>query len=142
MPSRVAKRTVHRMTPGRRTLAGWRARSHELKLSVEDLPLLDNVLSIAPLLRVVVAIGQEARRRKVRYPVKDASDLQSYLDDKSLCYANHRVDKEAIARMMPDSWFPLAHEGELLSRIHLALLRCEAEAAALAPAPAILNERT
>jgi hypothetical protein len=109
---------------------------------VEDLPLLDNVLSIAPLLRVVVAIGQEARRRNVRYPVKDASDLQSYLDDKSLCYANHRIDKEAIARMMPDSWFPLAHEGELLSRIHLALLRCEAEAAALAPAPAILNERT
>jgi hypothetical protein len=114
----------------------------DLDLCADDLPLLDHVLAIAPLLRIVVAIGQEARRRNVRYPVKDAADLQSYLDGKSLCYANHRVDKEAIARMMPDSWFPLAHEGELLSRIHLALLRCEAEAAALAPVPAFFPQRT
>jgi hypothetical protein len=142
MPGRVAKRVVRRVTPGRRTLAGWRAKALELKLSGEDLPLLDHVLAIAPLLRIVVAIGQEARRRNVRYPVKDAADLQSYLDKKSLCYANHRIDREAITRMMPESWFPLAHEGELLSRIHLALLRCEAEAAALAPVPAIFNERT
>jgi hypothetical protein len=36
---------------------------------------------------------------------------------------------------MPASWFPIAHEGDLLSRVHLALIRCELEAAQRLPAP-------
>jgi hypothetical protein len=123
---------------GERTLEGWRANCIKLKLGVEDLDLLDNVTAIAPLLRIVTAIGQEARRRGVTYPVANAHELQSRLKRVKLVFGNHRIDSEAVARTMPDAWFPIAHEGELLSRVHLALLRCEAEAAQLAPRPVLL----
>jgi hypothetical protein len=122
---------------GERTLEGWRANCIELKLGAEDLDLLDNVTAIAPLLRIVTAIGQEARRRRVTYPIANARDLQSRLKRVRLVIGNHRIDSEAVARTMPDAWFPIAHEGELLSRVHLALLRCEAEAAQLAPRPVL-----
>ena len=54
---------------GQRTLEGWRANCIELKLGVEHLDLLDNVTAIAPVLRIVTAIGQEARRRGDRKSV-------------------------------------------------------------------------
>jgi hypothetical protein len=42
----------------------------------------------------------------------------------------HRVDGQTIVQALADEWFPLAHEGEFLSVVHLALMRCRAEAAA------------
>src|SRR5262245_26766367 len=81
---------------------------------------------------------QEARRRGVTYPVANARELKSHLKRVNLVFGNHRIDSEAVARTMPDAWFPIAHEGELLSRVHLALIRCEAEAAQLAPRPVFL----
>ena len=122
---------------GRRTVAGWRGNALALRLGADDLDLLDNVLTVIPLLRIVTAIGQEARRRGVTYPVSAAAELQSWLGDDVLRYGDHRVDTDTIAHTMPESWFPIQHEGELLSRVHLALLRCEWEAAQLAPRPAL-----
>ncbi|RJF90355.1 hypothetical protein [Sphingomonas cavernae] len=121
---------------GKRTLAGWRGGAIDLQLAPEDLALLDNVLAIAPVLRIVTAIGQEARRRGLRYPVADRGALQSCIGADALKLGGHRIDADAVAHMMPESWFPIAHEGELLSRVHLALLRCEFEAAQAAPRPA------
>ena len=95
---------------GKRTLEGWRANCIELKLGAEDLDLLDNVIAVAPLLRIVTAIGQEARRRGVTYPVANARELKSHLKRVKLVFGNHRIDSEAVARTMPDAWFPIAHE--------------------------------
>ena len=133
-----AKKPARAGKPGQRTLEGWRANTIDLKLGVEDLDLLDTVTAIVPLLRIVTAIGQEARRRRVTYPVSSARELQSRLKGVTLVLGNHRIDSDAVARTMPDAWFPIAHEGELLSRVHLALLRCEAEAAQLAPRPVLV----
>jgi hypothetical protein len=123
---------------GKRTLEGWRANTIDLKLGVEDLDLLDTVTAVVPLLRIVTAIGQEARRRGVTYPVSSARELQAHLKRVKLVFGNHLIDSEAVARTMPETWFPIVHEGELLSRVHLALVRCEAEAAQLAPRPVLL----
>jgi len=124
---------------GERTVEGWRANALEIDFSADDVDLLDNVITVVPILRIVAAIGKEARKRGLRYPVATAADLARYLGSESLLYGRHRVDPESIGRTMPDTWFPIAHEGELLSRVHLALLRCEMEAAQHYPRPAIHN---
>lgn len=121
---------------GKRTIAGWRGGAIDLTLGADDLALLDTVLAIVPVLRIVTAIGQEARRRGLRYPVADAGALQSCIGEDMLKLGGHRIDAGAIAHMMPESWFPIAHEGELLSCVHLALHRCEFEALQAAPRPA------
>jgi hypothetical protein len=129
MPASNAKKKPPRE---RRTIAGWRGSALDLELSEADLDLLDNVITVIPILRVVTAIGQEARRRGVRYPVSESDELQSYLGEDALIFGGHRIDKAAVARM-PDAWFPITHEGELLSRTHLALLRCQMESGQIAP---------
>jgi hypothetical protein len=120
-------------------LDGWRGNAIALELSAGDLDLLDNVITLVPILRIVAAIGQEARKRNVQYPVKGVADLGACLAKTSLLLGNHRIDSETIARTMPDAWFPIVHEGELLSRVHLALLRCEMEAAQMRPRSAIFR---
>lgn len=133
---RVAKPKTE--TPdGQRTIEGWRGNAIELTLGPEDLALVDLVLTVNPLLRIVAALGQEARKRELAYPVDDARALQSCLGKERLVFGNHRIDMASIAETMPETWFPIAHEGELLSRIHLALLRCEHEAAQMAPRPVL-----
>jgi hypothetical protein len=122
----------------RRTVDGWRADAHDLQLSADDLDLVDNVLTVVPILRVVAAIGLEARRRRLTYPVSAVGELQACLGDETLVYGRHHIDTDAIAHALPDSWFPITHEGELLSRVHLALLRCEMEMEQLTPRPALL----
>jgi hypothetical protein len=136
--AKAKKRAKSRMR-GRRSPEGWRADALELQLSPDDLDLLDNVLTVVPILRIVAAIGQETRRRGMTYPVSAVAELQSLLGDDTLVYGDHRIDRDTIAQAMPESWFPVTHEGELLSRVHLALLRCEFEAPQMTPRPALHN---
>jgi hypothetical protein len=56
--------------------------------------------------------------------------LVSCLGGDSLNLAGHRVSAKSIAHALAEQWFPIVHEGELLTVIQLALRRCEAEAAA------------
>jgi hypothetical protein len=116
--------------PEIRSLEGWRGAALDLSLSAGDLDLVDKVLCVVPELRIVAFLAQEARRRGLAYPISSAKQLVELLDQDSLQLAGHRVDPESIVRALPKEWFPLAHEGEFLSVIHMALLRCRAESTA------------
>jgi hypothetical protein len=137
MATKLSSRRPKRASEGKRTVEGWRGNAFPVEFSEDDLDLLDNVITVVPILRIVAAIGREARRRGLRYPVAGRADLVTCLGKHTLTYPGHRVDRTTIEHAMPESWFPIAHEGELLSRIHLALLRCEAEAAQMLPRPTI-----
>jgi len=137
MASKRSNRRPDKAPRGKRSLEGWRGNALRVEFCADDLDLLDNVITVVPILRIVAAIGQEARKRGLHYPVASVADLGGCLGKASLHYLNHRIDPETIAHTMPESWFPIAHEGELLSRVHLALLRCEMEAAQMGPRPAI-----
>jgi len=136
MATSTPRKTSEATTHGRRTIAGWRANALQLQLTSDDLDLLENVITVVPILRIVVAIGREARKRGLTYPVSGVSGLQACLGTDRIILAGHRIDNDTIASVMPEGWFPIAHEGELLSRVHLALLRCEMEAYQLTPRPA------
>jgi hypothetical protein len=106
----------------------WRGDALELQLDVEDLDLVDKVLCLSSELRVVTFLGQELRRRGVRYPVDGPEQLQDLLGSDVFELAGHRIDRGSIGRAMARRWFPVVHEGELLSIICLALYRCRVEA--------------
>jgi hypothetical protein len=74
---------------GRRTLDGWRGRAIALELSADDLDLLENVITVVPSLRIVAAIGQEARKRNLRYPVNGVADLVKHLVGTPLIFGHH-----------------------------------------------------
>ena len=137
MTTKRSSRRSKQASGGKRTVEGWRGNALAIEFSENDLDLLDNVITVVPILRIVAAIGREVRGRGLRYPVAGPADLVACLGKDTLIYGNHRIDRAAIEHTMPESWFPIAHEGELLSRVHLALLRCEAEGAQTAPRPAI-----
>lgn len=111
-------------------LAAWRGDTLGLTLEAEDLELIDNVLCVIPELRAVAFLGREARRRGLTYPVSDVDQLVALLDADTIVLGGHRIDAETVRNAVPDEWFPLNHEGELLSATLLGLRRCEAEHAA------------
>lgn len=113
-----------------RSLDGWCGNRVKLDFGSADLDLVDNVLCLVPELRVVASLGQEARRRRIQYPVTSAKQLAACLRGEQLNVEGHRVDAKSIAHALPQEWFPITHEGELLSTIHLAVRRCEEEAPA------------
>jgi len=113
-----------------RSLEGWRNDQIELSLGEQDLDLVDNALCLIPELRAVIRLGQEARRRGVAYPITSSRHLLGLLKADSLRLGEVRVDAKSMTHALAKEWFPLAHEGELLSAIHLAIRRCQAEVAA------------
>ena len=117
--------------PGIRSLEGWRGAALDLSLTAGDLDLVDKVLCVVPELRIVAFLAQEARRRGLAYPIPSANQLVELLSKDSFQLAGHRVDPKSIVRALPKERFPLAHEGEFLSAIHMALHRCRAESTAV-----------
>jgi hypothetical protein len=110
-----------------RSVDGWRGGAIDLSLRADDLELVDLVLCIVPELRVVTSLAQEVRRRGLSYPVVGVDQLIVLFDGEPLEVGGHRVDRESITHALAPEWFPMMHEGELLSAIHLALRRCQAE---------------
>lgn len=119
---------AHRTLKGR-SLKGWRGAAHPLTLTEEDLELVDLVLTIHPELRVVLDIGQRLRAHRLGYPVESVDTLVTLLGKQQLRLGPHRIDAESVISAMAPEWFPIAHEGELLSMIHLALVRCQHDGA-------------
>jgi hypothetical protein len=112
-----------------RSLEAWRGNTVRLHLHEMDLDLIDNVLSVDPEMRVVAFLGGEARKRGVTYPVTGVEELTELLAGEKFELGGHRIDVATVTHALQPEWFPLAHEGELLSVIHLGLRRCQAERA-------------
>lgn len=115
-----------------RSLEGWRGHQVELSLGQGDLELVDNALCLIPELRAVVRLAQEARRRGIGYPITSPKQLIGIFKGESVRLGEVRLGAKSMAHALAKEWFPLTHEGELLSAIHLAIRRCQAEDAAAA----------
>lgn len=112
----------------KRSEEGWRANALELCLGANDVDLLDRILCVVPELRIVTFLAQQARKRDLKYPISTVAELAGYLGRDCFELAGYRIDRKAVIDAMPGEWFPIAHEGEFLSAIHLALHRCRREA--------------
>lgn len=111
------------------TTESWRGSALPLTLTASDLELLDHVLCVYPELRIVAFLGQLARARQLAYPIREAATLAQALGEDRLELVEHRIDHQEIVSQLPHEWFPINHEGELLSAIHRALVTCSSRAA-------------
>jgi hypothetical protein len=102
-----------------RSLEAWRGDTAGLTLTRDDLELADNVLCVIPEMRAVTFLGQEARRRGLKYPVTGPKQLVALLRGDSFLVLGHRVDAESIPReslRLPHSLTLLAEAGRAAVR--------------------------
>jgi hypothetical protein len=114
--------------PVRSTVESWRGQLPTSGFVPDDVDLLDLALSAAPALRAATMLVKTARERGFGYPVESATRVSELLGGDLVEAGEFTVPARALTEAIPPEFFPLAHEGELLSALHMAFLRCRAEA--------------
>ncbi len=109
----------------------WRAFGEQIEFAAEDWEVLDLALSLVPDLRICALALKYARAKKVHYPIESVSELIKHLENGRFIAGRHVIDTEEIKTYMQDGFFPIEHEGALLSRIYAALGRQRYEMAML-----------
>jgi hypothetical protein len=113
----------------------WRGHSADIDFEPKDFEVLDLALNVDPELRLSALAVKRARQAGLKYPVTGADDLAALFDRSGFRGGGHTIVPADAAKYMPAEFFPIAHEGELVSRIYIALRRCNHEASlALSPA--------
>jgi hypothetical protein len=113
------------------TLQRWQALGEPIRFTSEDFEILDLTLSLIPDLRICALALKEARMMKVRYPIESVDELLRHLKTGQFVAGHHVIDSDEIRTYMPKEFFPIEHEGELLSKIYAALGRQRNEMALL-----------
>src|ERR1700759_1418470 len=107
--------------PVRSTVESWRGQPPASGFVPDDVDLLDLALSAAPALRAATVLVKTARERGFGYPVESGSRVSELLGDDHLVEAGEfTVPTRALTGAIPPESFPLVHEGELLSALHMA----------------------
>jgi hypothetical protein len=119
--------------------AAWQGASADIVFEPADFDVLDITLSLMPELRICALAVKRARAANVKYPITLADQLVVLLENRRFATAGHQIEAEDVGKYMPKEFFPIEHEGELISRIFIALARCKHEMAVAAHAdPEIL----
>jgi hypothetical protein len=120
--------TAQAARPVASTLDGWAGSARDVDLASADRDLLDLVLCVYPDLRATAWIGQLARDRGLAYPITDVDRLVEALGGSRIELGEHVVEESTLRDVMSEESFPLMHEGEFLSAVHRALVRCRTRA--------------
>jgi hypothetical protein len=115
---------THAAGPVASTLDGWAGSARDLDLGSADRDLLDLVLCVYPDLRATACLGQMARDRGLQYPITDLDQLVDALGGSRIELGEHVVEESTVRDAMSEEPLPLMHEGEFLSAVHRALVRC------------------
>jgi len=106
----------------------WQRSSTDIEFKPDDFDILDLTLNYIPELRICALAIKRARAAQVRYPLETADKLIGLLDDgQRFVGAGHRIKAEHVRAYMPQEFFPIEDESDLISKIYLALLRCKHE---------------
>ena len=107
----------------------WKGLAADVVFEPSDFDILDLTLCRDPDLRLTAFALKKARESGLRFPVDAPEKLSMLLGSsprEERC--GHSIGKEEIVKYMPREWFPINHEGELVSCVYLALARCAHDA--------------
>jgi hypothetical protein len=107
----------------------WHGPCADLQFEPEDFEVIDLTLGQIPELRICALALKRARARKLKYPVRNAKALSVLIGKGKFEAGGHKISPSDIGRYMPTDFFPLANEGDLVSGIYMALMRCRHEEA-------------
>jgi hypothetical protein len=94
----------------------------------EDVELLQHVVELVPELLAVALAAKRARAVGLRFPVKQVQDLFLVLgQEETLAVGRHVLGRKAISRFMPEGYFPIEDEDQLLHRSYVAMMACREE---------------
>jgi hypothetical protein len=100
----------------------------EQLFGAEDVELLQHVVELVPELLAVALAAKRARAMGLTLPVERVEDLLHALgEEESLTVGRHVLRREAISRFMPEWYFPIQDEDQLLRRCYVAMVACRQE---------------
>ena len=105
----------------------WRGAGGDIHFRPADFEIMDLALGIVPEARVCALVLKWARESKLQFPIQDVDALIRAFPHKQFIGGGHQIDPGSIRTFMVKEYFPIQHEGELLSRAFLGLMRCKAE---------------
>lgn len=111
------------MNKKEKALQSWKSLAEPIKFTPEDFEILDLTLHLIPDLRICAFLLKEAQTKGVHYPIKSVDELLNHLEKGQLVAGHHIIDADEIRTYMPKEYFPIEHEGELLSKVFTALGR-------------------
>jgi hypothetical protein len=100
----------------------------EQLFEAEDVGLLQHVLELVPDLLAVALAAKRAKAMGLTFPVERVEDLFQVLgEEESLSVGRHVLGRQAISRFMPEGFFPIQDEDQLLRRSYVAMVACREE---------------
>ena len=105
----------------------WHGAGAELRFDPSDFEVIDLVLGQIPELRICAMALKRARATKLKFPLSSAKDLFGLLESRRFTGGGHEFGTKDIKTYLPAEFFPIHDEGELVSRLYIALLRCRHE---------------
>lgn len=88
-----------------------------------DVELLETVLNLVPDLDIVAYAGKLARD-KIKYPIRNHSGLRPLFGNRSVgSFKGRKITFEQAQRFVPDVFFPIKSERDLLCKLMIAFQR-------------------
>ena len=107
----------------------WHGPGADLEFEPADFEIIDLVLGQIPELRICATALKRARAAKLTFPINDPKSLFGLFQGKKFKGGGHEFSTDDAATYMPPEFFPINNEGEFVSRMYTALIRCRHEAA-------------
>jgi hypothetical protein len=107
----------------------WHGAGADLEFEPSDFEVVDLVLGQIPELRICATALKRARAAKLTFPINEPKSLFGLFQGKKFKGGGHEFGTDEAVTYMPPEFFPINHEGELVSRMYTALVRCKHEAA-------------
>lgn len=111
------------------SLEHWRGAGADISFESVDFEVLELTLAIIPELRICATALKWARKSAMTYPIEDVEQILKAFPHTRFRGGGHEITADSIRALMASEYFPIQHEGEFLSKVYLALMRCKTEAA-------------
>ena len=111
------------------TFESWAAVAADIKFDRDDCEILDLTLNLMPELRICAMAVKRARKYGINYPIKSARELSKLLEQEIEVGGGHSISSTAISKYTKKEFFPIEHEGQLVSTVYLGLMICRAQMA-------------
>jgi hypothetical protein len=105
----------------------WRGAGADIQFNHEDFEVMELAMGIVPEVRICALVLKWARHANLQYPIQSVDTIAQAFPHKRYTGGGHIIDPESIVAFMAKEYFPIDHEGELLSRTYLTLMRCKTE---------------
>jgi hypothetical protein len=106
----------------------WHGSGSGLEFEPGDFEIVDLVLGQIPELRICAWALKRAFSTKLKFPITKPESLLGLFEGNKFEGGGHEFGPDDVFRYMPLELFPMNDEGEFVSRIYIALLRCKHEA--------------